>query len=144
MENYIIEFLCSMRWFWIIVLIACYKLISRYINVLNEKNKIESDKVIKDIKIDESPNEELDNLINQILEEYLTIELTPKGIVYIKSDTENEIREYVTNEVTNRISLILLKKLEYKTNPDYVGQYIGKRIYFNIMNFIIGYNTTER
>lgn len=146
-EEYMVYYLTSTKWLVLLVVaLLAYSLGKSYIKVLKEKNKIDSyrnrieqDRLAKNINIDSIINE-LNELIKQILEEYTIIELKPSSIVYIKSDTETEIRQYISEEVSKRISFELLRKLEYVVNPDYVGEFIGKQIYFIVLNFKLQYN----
>ena len=52
------------------------------------------------------------------------------------------MREYIVEEVSNRIPVLLMKKLEYICNPDYLGDLIGKRVYMAVMNYVLDFNTS--
>ena len=123
--------------------IAFYKLAKKSIEIKYQKNKIESDRLIKDTTIDNSAIESLDTLIQDILEEYVILQMKPKvrDIYYINNNMETEMREYIVEEVSNRIPVLLMKKLEYICNPDYLGDLIGKRVYMAVMNYVLEFNT---
>ena len=126
------------------ITIAFYKLAKKSIEIKYQKNKIESDRLIKDTTIDNSAIESLDTLIQDILEEYVILQMKPKvrDIYYINNNMETEMREYIVEEVSNRIPVLLMKKLEYICNPDYLGDLIGKRVYMAVMNYVLDFNTS--
>ena len=105
-----------------------------------KKNKIESDKLIKDTDIDNKVLDQLDSIINDILEEYVVFEIKTKDITYISNSIEDKIRAYITEEITKRISVLLMKKLEYIYNSDYIGELIGKRIYMSVTDYSLRFN----
>ena len=94
-----------------VTLFMIYKLISRSLDIKLQKNKIESDKLIKDTDIDNKVLDQLDSIINDILEEYVVFEIKTKDITYISNSIEDKIRAYITEEITKRISVLLMKKL---------------------------------
>ena len=126
------------------ITIAFYKLAKKSIEIKYQKNKIESDRLIKDTTIDNTAIESLDTLIQDILEEYVILQMKPKvrDIYYINNNMETEMREYIVEEVSNRIPVLLMKKLEYICNPDYLGDLIGKRVYMAVMNYVLDFNTS--
>ena len=123
-----------------VTLFMIYKLISRSLDIKLQKNKIESDKLIKDTDIDNKVLDQLDSIINDILEEYVVFEIKTKDITYISNIIEDKIRAYITEEITKRISVLLMKKLEYIYNSDYIGELIGKRIYMSVTDYSLRFN----
>ena len=123
-----------------VTLFIIYKLISRSLDIKLQKNKIESDKLIKDTDIDNKVLDQLDSIINDILEEYVVFEIKTKDITYINNSIEDKIRAYITEEITKRISVLLMKKLEYIYNSDYIGELIGKRIYMSVTDYSLRFN----
>ena len=77
MEFYLILIL------YLITLFVIYKLASRFIDVELQKNKIKSDELIKDTKIDNTGLDVLDSLINDVLEEYAVFEIKTKNVINI-------------------------------------------------------------
>lgn len=134
MEFYLILIL------YLITLFVIYKLVSRFIDVELQKNKIKSDELIKDTKIDNTGLDILDSLINDVLEEYAIFEIKTKNIDYINNKLENKIRDYLTEEIPKRISILLMKKLEYMYNSEYIGELIGKRIYMIVTDYTLRFN----
>ena len=123
-----------------VTLFMIYKLISRSLDIKLQKNKIESDKLIKDTDIVNKVLDQLDSIINDILEEYVVFEIKTKDITYISNSIEDKIRAYITEEITKRISVLLMKKLEYIYNSDYIGELIGKRIYMSVTDYSLRFN----
>ena len=134
MEFYLILIL------YLITLFVIYKLASRFIDVELQKNKIKSDELIKDTKIDNTALDVLDSLINDVLEEYAVFEIKTKNIDYINNKFEDKIRDYLTEEIPKRISILLMKKLEYMYNSEYIGELIGKRIYMIVTDYTLRFN----
>ena len=64
-----------------------------------------------------------------------------KSLDYISTKEEDALIEYLQENVPKRVPIILLKKLEYNINSDYIGTYIGKRIYMTALDFTLGFNT---
>ena len=123
--------------------IAFYKLAKKSIEIKYQKNKIESDKLIKDTQIDNTIIENLDMLIKDVIEEYVIFELKPKNIYYITNNIEAEMREYIVNEITERLPVLLMKKLEFICNSDHIGDLIGKRVYMAVMNYVLEFNVNS-
>ena len=134
MEFYLILIL------YLITLFVIYKLASRFIDVELQKNKIKSDELIKDTKIDNTALDVLASLINDLLEEYAVFEIKTKNIDYINNKLEDKIRDYLTEEIPKRISLLLMKQLEYMYNSEYIGELIGKRIYMIVTDYTLRFN----
>ena len=53
------------------------------------------------------------------------------------------MREYIVNQITERIPVLLMKKLEYVCNPNYIGDLIGKRVYMSVMNYVLEFNVNS-
>lgn len=134
MEFYLILIL------YLITLFIVYKLVSRFIDVELQKNKIRSDELIKDTKIDNTGLDALDYLINDVLEEYAVFEIKTKNVDYISNKIEDKIRDYLIEEIPKRISILLMKKLEYMYNSEYIGELIGKRIYMAVTDYALRFN----
>lgn len=126
-----------------LVILLAWRSIHRALDIAYQKNKIESDKLIKDTQIDSTIIENLDLLIKDVIEEYVILELKPKNIYYITNNIETEMREYIVNEITERIPVLLMKKLEFICNSDHIGDLIGKRVYMAVMNYVLEFNVNS-
>lgn len=126
-----------------LVIILAWRTISKALDINYQKNKIESDRLIKDTIIDDSALKMLDSLINEIIEEYVILELRPKNVFYINNNIESEMREYIVDQITERMPVLLMKKLEYVCNPNHIGELIGKRVYMSVMNYVLEFNVNS-
>ena len=104
---------------------------------LNRKNDIE----LCQIKYEEETIiNHLDFLINESLEKYILLELTPKQPDYINSKMESMIVDTIKDEVSDQISPTLYKQLSMIYNYDYIPKLIGTRIYMAVLNYTISFN----
>ena len=124
----------------LIFLIMSYILINKEMNIRINENSVEIDRLTKDIVINNDSIEALDSIINEIIDEYVIFVLKPKDIYYINSNMEEQLRSYVTEELSNRISPVLFKKLEYNYNASYLPTIFAKKIYLHVMAFSLEYN----
>lgn len=136
--------LCGIVVIYFITLITIWRLVSRSLDIKYQTNKIETDRLIKDTIIDNNAMDSLDILIKDTLDEYVILEIKPNDIYYINSAMEDKIREYMIDEVTKRISILLMKKLEYICNTEYIGTLIGKRVYFHVMDYVLEFNVNNK
>lgn len=137
----VVDFLKYIDLLEIIVVILSFSLIRQWLLTKAHENMIKENRLLYDIKFDDSAMNALDSLINEILAEYQILKLGTKELYYINSAMEQEILEYVQDEVSKRISTLLLKKLEYQYNKDYIGTAIGRRIYLSVLDFVLEFNT---
>lgn len=101
-------------------------------------------KVISELKINNDAVEALDDLIKSVLDEYMIFNLNTKELNYIPNKEEEAIIKYMQDNVPSRVPMILLKKLEYNINSEYIGTYIGTRIYMIVLDFVLEFNTTKQ
>ena len=101
-------------------------------------------KVISELKINNDAVEALDDLIKSVLDEYMIFYLNTKELNYIPNKEEEAIIKYMQDNVPSRVPMILLKKLEYNINSEYIGAYIGTRIYMIVLDFVLEFNTTKQ
>ena len=125
--------------FYLVIFLA-WRSISKSLDIAYQKNKIESDKLIKDTVIDDSAIKSLDSLINEIIELQKELKILKDSI---NNNMESEMREYIVNQITERIPVLLMKKLEYVCNPNYIGDLIGKRVYMSVMNYVLEFNVNS-
>ena len=126
-----------------LAILLAWRSISRALDIAYQKNKIESDKLIKDTQIDNTIIENLDMLIKDVIEEYVIFELKPKNIYYITNNIEAEMREYIVNEITERLPVLLMQKLEFICNSEHIGDLIGTRVYMAVMNYVLEFNVNS-
>ena len=112
----------------------------RTIKYFERKNLIALDKLILDTKIDHSAVEVLDSIIKECLEEYIILHPMDSNITYITTSMEKELIEFVSTNASERISPILVKKLRYKYNEDFIPGLIGSRVYLAVMDYVLSVN----
>ena len=125
----LIDYLLSMKWLWIVVIILIYNLINKALNIFIKKISLESDIIIRDTqyKEDDIVNH-LDYIIKEALDEYIILNIKPKEIYYINTKLENAIIEYLSEEIPRRLSKTLITHLSFIYNNEYIGEFIGKHI----------------
>lgn len=137
----LIDYLLSMKWLWIVVIILIYNLINKALNIFIKKISLESDIIIRDTqyKEDDIVNH-LDYIIKEALDEYIILNIKPKEIYYINTKLENAIIEYLSEEIPRRLSKTLITHLSFIYNNEYIGEFIGKHIYIIVLDYVLLYN----
>lgn len=137
----LIDFLLSMKWLWVIVIILIYKLLNKGLNIFIRKISLESDTLIKDTQYKEDDIiNHLDYIIKEALDEYIILNIKPKEIYYINTKLENSIIEYLSMEIPRRLSKTLITHLSFIYNNEYIGEFIGKHIYIIVLDYVLEYN----
>lgn len=104
---------------------------------LNRKNNIE---VCKLQYNEETIIDHLDFLINETLEAYIILEVTPKQISYINSKLETEMTDHIKNEISDQLSPTLYEQLSIVYSRDYIPKLIASRIYMAVLNYTLSFN----
>ena len=137
----LIDFLLSMKWLWVIVIILIYKLLNKGLNIFIRKISLESDALIKDTQYKEDDIiNHLDYIIKEALDEYIILNIKPKEMYYINTKLENSIIEYLSMEIPRRLSKTLITHLSFIYNNEYIGEFIGKHIYIIVLDYVLEYN----
>lgn len=145
MKQQIIDFLLSMNWLWLIVLIMVSYVIKKTFLYLYLKIKLKDISLTKEMTYDEKEIiSHIDYLINEAIEEYLLLHINPNEVHYINSKTEEKILDYIKEEIPKRISDVLVAKLGLIYNENYIGEFIGKRAYLSVTNYVIEFNIDNK
>lgn len=136
----ILELLTYLQVYKIILIIVIFTLGKQLCILLQRLILAKEAKIVAELKFDDNAFETLDKMIQETLEEYRVFTLNTKELHYIKSSDEQEIVKYIQESVSRKMSTALLKKLSQSINEDYVGEYIGRRIYLAVLNFVLEYN----
>ena len=137
----LINFLLSMKWLWIIVIILLYNLINKVLNIFIKKLSLDSDNLIKNTQYKEDDIiNHLDYIIKEALDEYILLNIKPKEIYYINTKMENMIINYLSDEIPKRLSKTLITHLSFIYNNEYIGEFIGKHIYMIVLEYVLDYN----
>lgn len=83
---------------------------------------------------------ELEIFIAKNFDEYCAVNLFFADVDYIKDDHENKIKAEVGELIANRISPVFLRKLSLYYNTKNISDIIAKKLYLNVMNFVIEKN----
>lgn len=125
----------------IIIVILLYRAFNKLITAL--QNKFEFDKNVESIQIiydEDTIIKHLDFIIDETLNDYVLYSIRPKNIYYINNAMENEINEYVSNKVAEKISPTLQSELSLIYAQDYIGKAVGTRIYSKVLEFVLLFN----
>lgn len=140
----IIEYILSMKWLWLVVIIMLYDLAKKIINTYARNIALKSDVIIRDTQYkEEDIIKHLDYIIKETLDEYIVFNIRPKQIYYINNKMEKQIIDYLSEEIPKRLSKTLLTHLSFIYNSDYVGEFIGRHIYMIVLEYVLDYNITE-
>ena len=118
--------------FYVSLLIAgCIRL-----KLINDENKM----IMECDYSEESILAHIDFIIVEALNYYNIMNIASTQIPYISDRIQQELTDYLVNEVPNRVSPTLMKKLTLMYHPDYVSKFIAERIYMTVMSFVLNYN----
>lgn len=116
----------------------------RIINLLVRHIAIESDEMLRDTKYDEKEIiAHLDYIITEAIDTYELFHIRPKNIFYINSKIEDEILATVSEQVSHRISKILMVQLAFIYSDSYIGEFIGSHIHLMVTEYVINFNTNS-
>ena len=142
--NMIIEYIFSMKWLWLVLLIMVYDLFKKIINIYTKNITLKSDIIIRDTQYNEEDIiKHLDYIIKETLDEYILLQIKPKQIFYINNKIETEIINYLLEEIPKRLSKTLITHLSFIYNNDYIGEFIGRHIYMIVLEYVLNYNMSE-
>ena len=125
----------------IILLVAVIVILKKLTPDFNRALQIREDSLVQSTKYSEEEIiKHLDFIITEALDEYALLELSPKHIYYINTKLEDTIITHLSEEVPKRLSKTLYTHLSFIYNSDYLGEYIGKRIYITVLNYVCNFN----
>lgn len=123
-----------------VVLIVITYLSIRLIKYFERKNNIALDRLVLDTIIDDSAVDALDAIIKECIEEYIILNPMNSNTTYITTAMEKEIIDFVSTNTSERISPMLIKKLGYKYNEEFIPGLIGSRVYLAVMDYVLSVN----
>ena len=85
----------------------------------------------------------MDYIINDTLDQYVIFQLQPKNVYYINNKIEEEIINYMTDHIPDKLSNTLMQQLRLVYNEEYVAEFIASRIYMAVLNYVIEYNVNN-
>lgn len=107
------------------------------------RTKVYMDRDIEMYKLKFSEQEilsHLDFIIEECLDYYIAMNITPKQLYYINNSAETEIVNALSTMVPERLSPTLYSQLSLIYNTDKIGTIIGEKIYTKVLAYVIEFN----
>ena len=125
----------------VITLITVYLIAAKFARIMNTKILFNRDIEMNKLKFSELEIlAHLDFIIEECLDYYIAINLTPKQLYYISNNIEKEIIDYLGEVVPSRISPTLYSQLSLVYDSSQVGTVIGEKIYTKVLEYVIQFN----
>ena len=122
-------------------LIIVYLIAGRFARIMNTKILFNRDIEMNKLKFSELEIlSHLDFIIEECLDYYIAINLTPKQLYYISNHIEKEIIDYLGEVVPSRISPTLYSQLSLVYDSSQIGTVIGEKIYTKVLEYVIRFN----
>jgi len=128
----------------VLALITIYIIARKFARIMNSKNLMQRD--IEMYKINYSEQEtlsHLDFIIEECLDYYVAMHLTPKQLYYINNATETEIVNKLGEIIPARISPTLYSKLSLIYDSNQIASVIGEKIYSKVLEYVIQFNVQD-
>ena len=116
----------------LLIIFLVYKVANKTANAYKEKNKRELDLIQMSMStsLDEM-TQTIDSFINESIQEF-TVMNNIQDSKYINTELEQELRNFVMESVSGRISINLLNKLRLFYKEDIIPDLIAKKIFLAI------------
>lgn len=125
----------------LLVILLVYKVANKIANSYKEKNKRELDLIQMSMStsLDEM-TQTIDTFINESIQEF-TVMNNIQDSKYINTELEQELRNFVMESVSGRISINLLNKLRLFYKEDIIPDLIAKKIFLAVTAYTAINNT---
>lgn len=127
----------------IIIYVSIMGIILKVLKQRDEKIKLKKYEIEINHRLDIHIEEQLDNLIDSVFNEYKLYNLEFRDNDYIKSIEEKKIVEDICEMVTKRISPIFVTQLSTYFNIDNLGDVIATKISTKVAEYRILKNTNN-
>lgn len=118
-----------------------YSSVKLIVDVINSRNLMQRDIEMYKIKFSEQDIlHHLDFIIEECLDYYIAMYITPKQIYYISNAVETEIVTKLGETVQSRISPTLYSQLSLIYDSSQVGTVVGEKIYTKVLEYVIQFN----
>lgn len=119
----------------LISLLVIFILVRSYINILDKRvnNEIKTLSLSVDLNLD-SLNSILVTIIRDSINEFMVYNNLLDS-VYLTSEREEELREYVINNFNKRLSSVMMERLKVFYREDALPDVIARRIYLEVSLF---------
>lgn len=119
-------------------------LYNKKLNIIKKENEVKAKNIENRVKYDEAEIiKHLDFIIDEALEEYIINEFGFNDTTYISTKEENKIIDYLKDTIPERISDNLYNKLTYIYSENYIGEFLGKKIYYKVVELVVNNNVRE-
>lgn len=126
------------------IVIMCFSIAKSYILVKKEANDIKAYEIRVTTPNDEEAIKSLDKLIEDTLIDYVLLNKAYKENRYINSVEERKILDEVTKLVRDRISPIILDKLNFIYSESGTYEVIGTKVYERVISYVIDNNKNSK
>lgn len=116
--------------------------IQKYKNILE---KAQRDYYLSNTTLDQSLSTLIDQIINEVLEQYKIINFTvldTQGTLYITEEMQNKMIEEIFKTVYTGLSATVYDKLLLVYNESYIEDMIAKKVQFAVLTYSIEVNGT--
>jgi len=128
--------------FWLILwLFSSLYIIARFLREYNDHRRLSV--IISGDYKEDAIIEHLNYVVSEALNQYVLLNIIPQNLYNINTKKEQEIIQYLSEEVPKRLSSDLIRKLSLIYNESYIGTFIGQYIYMTVANYVLEFNSTE-
>lgn len=128
--------------FWLILwLFSSLYIIARFLREYNDHRRLSV--IISGDYKEDAIIEHLNYVVSEALNQYVLLNIIPQNLYNITTKKEQEIIQYLSEEIPKRLSSDLIRKLSLIYNESYIGTFIGQYIYMTVANYVLEFNSTE-
>ena len=132
---------------WIILAITTlsivYLIARKFARIMNAKILYERDIEMYKLKFSELEIiSHLDFIIDECIDYYVTMNITPKQLYYINNNMETDMVNTLGEIVQERISPTLYSQLSLLYSADQIGIVVGEKIYTKVLEYVISFNVS--
>ena len=128
--------------FWLILwLFSSLYIIARFLREYNDHRRLSV--ILSGDYKEDAIIEHLNYVVSEALNQYVLLNIIPQNLYNINTKKEQEIIQYLSEEVPKRLSSDLIRKLSLIYNESYIGTFIGQYIYMTVANYVLEFNSTE-
>lgn len=126
-------------------LITLYTIARKFARIMNCKILFERDIQMYKLQFSEQDIlKHLDFIIEEFLDYYVVMNITPKQIYYINNSMETEMVNVLGEVIPTRISPALYSKLSLIYDNNQIGTIIGEKIYTKVLEYVIEFNVANK
>ena len=128
--------------FWLILwMFSSLYIIARFLREYNDHRRLSV--ILSGDYKEDAIIEHLNYVVSEALNQYVLLNIIPQNLYNINTKKEQEIIQYLSEEVPKRLSSDLIRKLSLIYNESYIGTFIGQYIYMTVANYVLEFNSTE-